>query len=98
MGSYPRMNESRTQAVSASAPRILPSILTYCYNSKLVYVTPGETYEVRSRLSPNSVHFAYHLLSPASHRLCPRGISGAQRRRSQPDMLRGSRGSQQSAG
>ncbi|KAN0130265.1 hypothetical protein V8E53_011888 [Lactarius tabidus] len=45
MGSYPRMNESRTQAVSASAPRILPSILTYCYNSKLVYVTPGETYE-----------------------------------------------------
>jgi len=45
MGSYPRMNASRTQAVSASAPRMPPSILTYCYNSKLVYVTPGETHE-----------------------------------------------------
>ncbi|KAN0131903.1 hypothetical protein V8E53_010183 [Lactarius tabidus] len=45
MGSYPRMNASRTQALSASAPRMPPSILTYCYNSKLVYVTPGETYE-----------------------------------------------------
>lgn len=35
-------------------------------------------------------------LSLASHRICSRGISGAQRCRSQPDMLRGSRGSQQS--
>jgi len=45
MGSYSRMNASRSQAVSAAAPRNPPSILTYCYNSKLVYVTPGETYE-----------------------------------------------------
>ncbi|KAF8266546.1 hypothetical protein EI94DRAFT_1732898 [Lactarius quietus] len=45
LGSYPRMNASSPQAVSAAAPRKPPSILTYLYNSKLVYVTPGETYE-----------------------------------------------------
>lgn len=59
MGSFPRggMNASRPQGVSAAAPRIPPSILTYCYDSKLVYVTPGESYEVRFRLSLNSAHF-----------------------------------------
>jgi len=45
VGSYSRMNASRPQAVSAAAPRNPPSILTYCFKSKLVYVTPGETYE-----------------------------------------------------
>ncbi|KAH9177814.1 hypothetical protein EDB89DRAFT_1844516 [Lactarius sanguifluus] len=39
------MNASRPQVVSATAPRVPPSILTYSYNSKLVYVTPGESYE-----------------------------------------------------
>ena len=41
------INGSRLQA---TAPRVPPTILTYTYNSKLVYVTPGETYEVRLRL------------------------------------------------
>jgi len=46
IGSIPRsINGSRPQAASPAAPRIPPSILTYCYKSKLVYVTPGETYE-----------------------------------------------------
>ncbi|KAH9073089.1 hypothetical protein EDB83DRAFT_2360788 [Lactarius deliciosus] len=47
MGFPPRggMNASRPQVVSATAPRVPPSILTYSYNSKLVYVTPGESYE-----------------------------------------------------
>jgi len=49
---FPRVlvNASRTQAVCA-APQIPPNILTYSYNSRLVYVTPGETYEVRFHLS-----------------------------------------------
>ena len=72
-----------------------PSVLTYSYNSKFVYVTPGDTYEVRFCLSPNSAHLLT-TLSLASYRLCPRGISGAQKCRSRPDMLRGSRGYQQS--
>ena len=54
--SYPPMNASRPQAISAAAPRMPPSILTYSYNSKLVYVTPAETYEVRFCSSPNSAH------------------------------------------
>jgi len=31
--------------MSADTLRSPPAILTYCYNSKLVYVTPGESYE-----------------------------------------------------
>lgn len=47
MGSFPRVNGAalRPQAVTAAAPRVPPSLLTYCYDSKLVYVTPGESYE-----------------------------------------------------
>ena len=44
MGPHPR-------AVSAAAPRNPPTVITYSFNSKLVYVTPGETYEARFCLS-----------------------------------------------
>lgn len=97
IGSFPRnINGSRPQAVSDAAHRVPPSILTYSYNSKLVYVTPGDTYEVRFCLSLLNCALLLTLLSLASHRFCPRCISRSQRRRSQPDMLRGSRGAQQS--
>jgi len=32
-------------AALGSAPRPPPDILTYCYSSRMVYVTPGETYD-----------------------------------------------------
>jgi hypothetical protein len=68
MESFPRVNRSRPQAVSAAAPRHPPSILTYCFNSKLVYVTPGETYEVRFCLSHRRTvaRFCLPPLIPAS--------------------------------
>jgi hypothetical protein len=46
IGQFPRnINGSRPQAASPAAPRVPPTILTYSYDSRLVYVTPGETYE-----------------------------------------------------
>lgn len=34
-------------AQPGTAPRPAPDILTYCYASRMVYVTPGDTYDVR---------------------------------------------------
>ena len=33
---------------SNTGPRAAPDILTYSYASRMVYVTPGESYDVRS--------------------------------------------------
>jgi hypothetical protein len=33
---------------SGTGPRVPPDILTYSYASRMVYVTPGESYDVRS--------------------------------------------------
>ena len=47
-------------AASGSAPHVAPDILTYCYASRLVYVTPGESYDVR--LCPHNVSFPFLLI------------------------------------
>ena len=51
-------SRSRTDAAAASGnattagttTRLPPDILTYCHGSRMVYVTPGEDYDVRSNL------------------------------------------------
>ena len=44
-------------AASGSAPHVAPDILTYCYASRMVYVTPGESYDVRP--CPHNVSFPF---------------------------------------
>lgn len=57
---------SRTRADASAAPgnatatgtttRLPPDILTYCHGSRMVYVTPGEDYDVRSNLPSQAPH------------------------------------------
>ena len=58
----------------------------------MVYVTPGEDYDVRSFL-PNLPLAAVtdRLIHPASHRYRRRDLPGARRRRSRPDLSGGPR-------
>jgi hypothetical protein len=51
VGSRPRADASApTGAATGSVARLPPDILTYCYDARMVYVTPGEDYDVRSFL------------------------------------------------
>ena len=50
VGSRSRMDASAppgNAAGTVASVRQPPDILTYCYDSRMVYVTPGETYDVR---------------------------------------------------
>src|SRR5579863_9575494 len=48
VGSRSRTDASAPQgnATGTAGVRQAPDILTYCHNSRMVYVTPGETYDV----------------------------------------------------
>ncbi len=55
---------------SGAGPRVPPDILTYSYASRMVYVTPGETYDVRpSCLPPSETFWLMDLIytPPARH-------------------------------
>jgi hypothetical protein len=46
VGSRPHADASApTGAVTGNAVRLPPDILTYCYDTRMVYVTPGEDYD-----------------------------------------------------
>jgi hypothetical protein len=48
VGSHPRAATSApTGAATGNAARLPIDILTYCYDTRMVYVTPGEDYDVR---------------------------------------------------
>lgn len=54
---------------TGTGPRVAPDILTYSYASRMVYVTPGESYDVRFPLArPLSERFFLILHPPARHR------------------------------
>ena len=38
----------REKGITPKSSQLPPDILKYCYNSRMVYVTPGENYDVRS--------------------------------------------------
>jgi len=38
----------REKGITPKSPQLPPDLLKYCYNSRTVYVTPGENYDVRS--------------------------------------------------
>jgi len=50
VGQRPRTDASAAPGTATDAARLPPDILTYCYDSRMVYVTPGEDYDVRSFL------------------------------------------------
>jgi hypothetical protein len=92
MSTRSRTNASATPGSATPSIRLPPDILTYCYGSQMVYVTPGEDYDVRSFL-PNLPLAAVtdRLIHLASHRYRRRDLPGARRRRSQPDLSGGPR-------
>ena len=44
-------------------PQGVPDIIAYCYDSRLVYVTPGQSYDVRPCLSTASLPFFFFLVN-----------------------------------
>ncbi len=50
VGSRPHADASAPTGAAAGSARLPPDILTYCYDARMVYVTPGEDYDVRSFL------------------------------------------------
>ena len=72
-------------AASSSAPRAPTSVITYSYASRLVYVAPAETYDVRSRFPPHptALQSLIDLLDPphpGCHRYRQGVLPGTQRR------------------
>ena len=91
-------SRSRTDASAVpettTAPTARPplDILTYYYGSRMVYVSPGEDYDVRSESFPLSAPFAAvadRLVHPASHRHRRGVFPEAQRRRAPSDLSGG---------
>ena len=73
--------------MTAHMARPPPDILTYCYGSRMVYVSPGEDYDVRSfPLNLPLAAVADRLVHPASHRYRRGHLPGAQRRRARSDL------------
>lgn len=83
---------------SGTGPRVTPDILTYSYASRMVYVTPGDTYDVRPAL-PLIETFFFADGSPliARHRYRQGVLPRTQERRARPDQLGGPRPAQEPA-
>ena len=68
---------------SSPTVRLGPDILTYSYASRMVYVAPGQSYDVRPSLphppcwnwSPSELVDNLPLAHTGSHRHCPRVVS-----------------------
>jgi len=45
VGSRPHADASAPTGAAAGSARLPPDILTYCYDARMVYVTPGEDYD-----------------------------------------------------
>jgi hypothetical protein len=68
--------------MSGNVARPSPDILTYRHGSRMVYVTPAETFEACLQFFFwHDSGIAYWFINPASPRLCSGGFSGAQKRR-----------------